>query len=203
MTEVEFCWDRIKHEEDLFTSRANFFLVGESMLLVGVATLLTSHEPPHNAIQVFCWAGLLSTVLWSGVNLLQRNLSWKPLRERLRALGAVKLNQWKADADNGLEGAYAKLREYASSKWYRWIKGYALMGYCVPILLIVAWTVLLLDLPTANEAHDVLITFDRVVLVGFIAGFAGLVYWLRRRLKAIEADLAGLRKAGAPKVSTG
>jgi hypothetical protein len=202
MTEAEFCWDRVKHEESLFTSRANFFLVGESMLLVGVATLLTAHHPPHNAIQVFCWVGLLSTGFWCLVNWLQRRLSWGPSRERLKALGEREQAPWNEGADNGLAPSYARIRARAAARTFGWVRSHVVMGYGIPVALLVAWVVLLLDLPAATRQDaEAVVTFDRVLLVILAALFAAVLYWLVRRLNAVETQLALLRNAGAANAS--
>lgn len=48
------------HEENLFTSRGNFFVVAQSMLFAGVAAMIGEDHPKSPAnFQIFCLLGLL------------------------------------------------------------------------------------------------------------------------------------------------
>ncbi len=62
MDEKKWYWDWIKHEGTVFNSRGSFFLVAESMLLVGVATLAAS-SAKQGALLVLNYIGGLFVTL--------------------------------------------------------------------------------------------------------------------------------------------
>jgi hypothetical protein len=56
------------HVDNMLMQRVNFFLVAESMLLVGYATLLSNTQMPHvnnlSIARVIAWFGLIITAIW-------------------------------------------------------------------------------------------------------------------------------------------
>src|SRR3989344_9704025 len=52
----------IKHNENTLTNRANFFLLGESMLVAAYATLNANHKSGRGMCIV--WLGLIISCVW-------------------------------------------------------------------------------------------------------------------------------------------
>lgn len=79
-----FYWDWAKHEENLLTNRGSFFLVGQSMLFAGVATLRSvSEASARSALPVFYGLGMFIALIWLGVDLGHYFRTRKPLQEML------------------------------------------------------------------------------------------------------------------------
>ena len=75
-----FYWDWAKHEENLLTNRGSFFLVGQSMLFAGVATLRSvSEASARPALPVFYGLGIFIALIWLGVGLLFGSFFLYPL----------------------------------------------------------------------------------------------------------------------------
>jgi hypothetical protein len=76
MTDAEFYWDWLKHEQNVFNDRSNFFLASNALMLAGVAALVAADKPsdPH-ALQVvssvtaaLVAGGQFVTSIWIYVN---------------------------------------------------------------------------------------------------------------------------------------
>ena len=63
-------WDYKLHEEDIFYSRLNFFLIFESVLM-GVVGLLFSRPHPFFTLKAIVILGLVLTILWGYVQARQ------------------------------------------------------------------------------------------------------------------------------------
>jgi hypothetical protein len=75
-------WEWLRHEEELFVSRANFFVVAESMLFAAFATLAAADVLRFAPLAAITATGVLISILWLHVAQLQR-------RERIRPLKAA------------------------------------------------------------------------------------------------------------------
>lgn len=186
MTPEEFFWDRIKHEENLFTSRANFFLVGESMLLAAVAALFAS-ESAHTSLFTLCGVGGISTGIWMFVNYLQRKRAWNPARESMKKLAVEHPNE-----NNGAS-AFAGMQSISEQGPLRRIKSHVLMGYVVPVLLLIGWISLALEIPFRRDTGAAMITPERVGLVVLFILLVLACVWFQRRLRKVENELTTLR----------
>ena len=65
---VEHYWDWLLHEDDLFSSRINFFVVAQSMLLIAFA--INSYENPKLTV-VLGLTGILFVLIWLYVSICQ------------------------------------------------------------------------------------------------------------------------------------
>lgn len=125
-----FYWDWAKHEENLFTNRGNFFLVGQSMLFAGVATLrAVSHTA--STVPVYCWLGVFLATVWILVNLLHHFNTRRPIRKELDRCEPRRA----AISSKGINNSWV-------------FKSYIWMGYVVPAGVLVTWITLLV-LPNA------------------------------------------------------
>ncbi len=77
-------WEWILHEDNLFLSRGNFFLVAESMLFAGFATLVVTESVRQIFIFVFGIVGILCSVVWIYLAWAQINLTMNPIKSKLR-----------------------------------------------------------------------------------------------------------------------
>lgn len=190
MTPAEFFWDRVKHEENLFTSRANFFLVGESMLLAAVAALFSS-DSAQGALFILCGVGAISTGIWMFVNYLQRKRTWNPARDSLKKLAADNPN------DTGIASSFAAMQIVSDTGRLRRLKSHVLMGYVVPVLLLIGWLSLALEIPFRRPTAAGMITPERVALVFLLTLLILMAVWFERRMRRLESELTALR-GGAP-----
>ena len=78
---TERYWDWLLHEDDLFSSRINFFLIAESMLLIAFA--INAYENP-DLTWVLGAAGILFASIWCYVSIIQIYFCINPIKERLR-----------------------------------------------------------------------------------------------------------------------
>lgn len=117
-----FYWDWVKHEDILFVYRGTVFVVGESMLFTGAATLLAARL--RFAYAVFCGLGLISTAIWLWVNYLQQFRTHRPIKSLL----AVTEHHWL---------------QVAAARQHQLIGPHTLMGLVLPVVIIIAWLVLL------------------------------------------------------------
>lgn len=79
-----FYWEWAKHEENLFTNRGNFFLVGESMLFAAAATLRSVDQPAAaSALPIVLGLGIFASCIWITVNLLHHFHTRVPLQAKL------------------------------------------------------------------------------------------------------------------------
>ncbi len=65
---AQWLWDFLKHSENTFTSRINFFLVAESMLMVSYATVANAVSSEPLIMVVIAALGILFTGAWICVN---------------------------------------------------------------------------------------------------------------------------------------
>jgi len=65
---VEHYWDWLLHEDDLFSSRINFFVVAESMLFIAFA--INSYDIPMLTI-ILGLTGILFVLVWLYVSVCQ------------------------------------------------------------------------------------------------------------------------------------
>ncbi len=65
---VEHYWDWLLHEDDLFSSRVNFFVVAQSMLLIAFA--INSYENPKLTL-ILGLTGILFVLIWLYVSICQ------------------------------------------------------------------------------------------------------------------------------------
>ena len=65
---VEHYWDWLLHEDDLFSSRINFFVVAESMLFIAFA--INSYDIPALTI-ILGLTGILFVLIWLYVSICQ------------------------------------------------------------------------------------------------------------------------------------
>jgi hypothetical protein len=84
----DFYWTWVWHENNLFTSRANFFLISEAMLFAGIAALLAGsrNDLTIQVYRILAVAGAFSTLLWIYVSVVQLQLTLNPLKERAKEL---------------------------------------------------------------------------------------------------------------------
>jgi hypothetical protein len=107
--------EQVRHEENLFWNRGNFFLVGESMLFAGAATLI-SQPTVRPALNVFYGLGIFLTIIWLLVNVLHHHFTRMPLKQ---------MKGWQG--------------------WLRLDKSWWWMGFAVPLGLAIAWLALLMQ----------------------------------------------------------
>ena len=65
---VEHYWDWLLHEDDLFSTRINFFVVAESMLFIAFA--INSYDIPKLTI-ILGLTGILFVLIWLYVSICQ------------------------------------------------------------------------------------------------------------------------------------
>lgn len=118
----EFYWDWVKHEENLLTNRGSFFLIGQSMLFAGVATLRSVQEASaYSALPVFYFLGIFISLIWIGVGLGNYCLTRKPLQEKL----------------NKSEPRHQLITSSNINK--PWLKSNLWMSLIMPIGILAAW----------------------------------------------------------------
>jgi len=118
----EFYWDWLKHEENIFTNRSNFFLVAEAMFLAAYAALSTTkNKAEFMVVFSLCMAGFFITLVWLFVNAKHIINTGKQIREKLE------------DADERVK----KIRDVKGIWRLRSLK---LIGYIIPSILLVLWT---------------------------------------------------------------
>jgi hypothetical protein len=124
----QFYWDWYKHEENLATNRGSFFLVGQSMLFAGYATLRAANSPrPTSAIWLFCGLGIFAACIWLLVSVLHIAGTRAPLIHELE----------------DCEPRRAAISD-GSSGWRRVLRSFHLMGIVLPGGILVCWVLLLL-----------------------------------------------------------
>ena len=118
-----FYWDWYKHEENLYTSRGNFFLLGQSMLFAGYAALRAAPLNTRSAIVVFCILGLSTAFLWVLVGTMHQ------VGVRARLTKEVDQHEPRRPAISG--------------RWPAYLGSFTVIAFAVPATVIVAWAVLL------------------------------------------------------------
>jgi hypothetical protein len=114
------------HEENLFTTHHNFFLVFESVLLGVVAMLLTAKTPSSlHLVQIISILGLISALVWGYI---QIRMKWilGHLRKKLR----IALPEYKQVIEE-LDKTWWPLR-------ITW-----LLTYIIPLIVVTIWFFLL------------------------------------------------------------
>lgn len=79
-TPVERYWDWLLHEDGLFSSRINFFVVAESMLFIAFA--INSYDIPKLTI-ILGLTGILFVLIWLYVSICQIYLLINRIKEKL------------------------------------------------------------------------------------------------------------------------
>ena len=121
-----FYWDWAKHEENVFTNRGSFFLVGESMLFSGVATLRSVEQLSAScALPIFYALGIFITLIWLGVNVGHHVSVLRLVQAKLRCL----------------EPRHAEIVS-GRVKGRLWMKSRFWMGMIMPFGFLVAWGLL-------------------------------------------------------------
>jgi hypothetical protein len=64
-------WQHGLHEDSVLNERQNYFLIAESMLLVGYTTVLSTPQPKVFIARVIASFGMLLTLVWIYVNIRQ------------------------------------------------------------------------------------------------------------------------------------
>ncbi len=77
----EHYWEWLLHEDDLFSSRINFFLIAESMLFIAFAINAYGNA---NLTTILGIAGILFISIWLYVSIFHIYFVIKPIKERLR-----------------------------------------------------------------------------------------------------------------------
>jgi hypothetical protein len=114
-----FYWDWAKHEENLLTNRGNFFLIGQSMLFAGVATLRSAQETlSYSVLPVFYFLGIFISLIWIGVGFAHNQLTRKQV-------GAA------------LDTNEPRHKSIAENAW--WLKSNFWMSIIMPIGILAAW----------------------------------------------------------------
>ena len=120
-----FYWEWFKHEENLFTNRGSFFLVAESMLYAGVATLRSVvRASTSSVLLVFYGLGIFITLIWIGVNVGHYRMTRKKIQAKL----------------NELEPR----RSEVSAGESIWLRSHFWMGIILPSGVLISWFLLLI-----------------------------------------------------------
>jgi len=127
LDDKDFYWDWLKHEDNLFTNRNNFFLVAESMFFVAVAALLSSEtEVAIASARFLCWAGVGFSVFWFLASLKHVIPTDPRLKEKL----------WEVE----------KRRKDFDDLRKKWWSNHWLIGVYLPVFLVSIWLTWLLVL---------------------------------------------------------
>jgi hypothetical protein len=127
MNQDEFLWDNIKHEDQMFTDRGNFFLVAEGMLLAAV-TAFGDHSA-HRFTQAFaCLSGIVVALIWFRVNWVHIFRTQRPLKKKFEKVAPELAEIMRAERPKT-----------------RYVPNHVLMGLVLPASLLVVWVVFLLQ----------------------------------------------------------
>jgi hypothetical protein len=123
---VKWLWDYLKHSENTFTNRINFFLVAESMLMVSYATIANNYQLRNRTIGlVIILLGVLFTVAWFYVN-LRAAINMTDIVGRIRKAIPLYQDIW-------------------SKRWHiKRLSARHVLAYFMPCILFLAWVSLLL-----------------------------------------------------------
>jgi hypothetical protein len=120
----DYYWDWLKHEDNLFTSRNNFFLVGEAMLLTATAAFYSASKTPKLPILiVLTVAGLFVTLVWLTAN----------MKHVLATEQHIKKKLWRVEPRRSEIDAMRK----------NWPRNHVLIGILLPGGLVIAWIILM------------------------------------------------------------
>jgi len=116
----DYYWDWLKHEDNLFTNRNNFFLIAEAMLIAAVAALSDSVlQNSQPSVLLLCLAGLFVSVIWVFANLKHLVATEPKIKEKLHA---TELRRKEFDERR--------------SKWW---SNHWLIGMVLPLGLVLVW----------------------------------------------------------------
>jgi hypothetical protein len=120
--DAEFYWDWIKHEDNQFSNRGSFFLVGEAMLLSAYATILSQKASFLYGAYVLSFAGIFITLIWLYVNFRHIYKTQRAIKNQLHQIE----NRWSS---------IAKQRS-------RWPANHFIMGLILPVVILLTWIAL-------------------------------------------------------------
>jgi hypothetical protein len=113
MDKFEYLWDKQKHEDTLFSNRANFFLVAHALLFTSIATLQNGFEMKI----IISILGILIAIIWLYCS--KRNLSTQnKIKKELKIL--------------------EKPAEITESE-PECLGTHILMGIVMPLIFLIAW----------------------------------------------------------------
>ncbi len=149
--EGNFWYDLLKQEDNLFTNRNNFFLVGEAMLLAAAATLLPAkgNFNPLATIAI-CLAGILTSLICLLANtrhifvtevfiknqLKRTHPWWQAARDDRK--GAKEGRPWWVWIEILLWKRIWK-KPQISVPSRRWVKMHVWTGILLPVILLLLW----------------------------------------------------------------
>jgi hypothetical protein len=114
-------WQHGLHEDSVLNERQNYFLIAESMLLVGYTTVLSTPQPKVFIARVIASFGMLLTLVWIYVNIRQ----WYIVKH-VRARAVEVLPDYR-------ETYQTRAKWHISSIW--------LLVYLVPAIIGVVWVI--------------------------------------------------------------
>jgi hypothetical protein len=124
---LQFFWETLQHEDNLFTNRCNFFLVGESMLLTAAATLLTTKEPANpRALTILYAAGVIVSAVWLLVSVRHLHSTLRPIKHFL----------------HNHHGPFSTIRAWRDRPPWNWYRIHVMMGWVLPIVFLMTWLAL-------------------------------------------------------------
>ena len=121
---VDRLWEWILHEDNLFISRGNFFLLAESMLFAAFATLAVNQSVQQIFVFIFGIVGILCSLVWIYLAWAQINLTMNHIKTKLRELIP------------DYSGITKPRGKFPSTHF--------ILGVFFPIALLIAWAILLL-----------------------------------------------------------
>lgn len=117
MTEFEYLWEKLKHEDTLFSNRANFFLVAQSLLF---ASIVVFHTDSKFKI-IDTSLGIIIAMIWFYCSF--RNIA---VQENIKD----EMNTHKPPVE---------IKEITPS----WLSTHILMGMVMPIIFLISWLFIL------------------------------------------------------------
>lgn len=126
--DLSFIWDWAKHEDELFTNRANFFLISEAMLF---AALVTLNDDAQRLNYLIIGCGAVISVLWFVVS--SKNIRFQARLKNY--LIASKKIYFKVRSDQYPDRDIME----KPGLWHRLTSVHTLMGKGLPVLFLVTW----------------------------------------------------------------
>jgi hypothetical protein len=83
---VDRLWEWVLHEDNLFISRGNFFLLAEAMLFAAFATVAVAPSVKPVLVFILGLVGVVCSGVWIYLSWVQVNFTMKPLTSRLKEL---------------------------------------------------------------------------------------------------------------------
>ncbi len=121
--QIDRLWEWLLHEDNLFTSRANFFLIAESMLFAAFAVLIVNTLLKPCLMFVLGGAGVIFTIVWLYWAIVQIYLTINPIKAKLQKL----LPEWS-------EIASGRRKVFAT---------HLIFGIFLPSILLTVWIILI------------------------------------------------------------